>query len=75
MKYTRYVGVCVQSLAVLMTYTSSQSLLQTCDAQCLLRIHKHDACSQASRTLIHRDLAPSRTDNQMGRQASEWAFL
>lgn len=32
MKYTQYVGVCVQSLTVPMTYSSSQSLLQTWDA-------------------------------------------
>ncbi len=50
-----------------------QSLLQTWDAQCLLCIH--DACSQLPRTLIHRDLAPSCTDNQMSIKASEWAVF
>ncbi len=68
-------GCLCSSLTVPVTYTSSQSLLQTRDAQCLFCIHGHDACSQSSRTLIHWDLAPFCTDNQMGRQAIEWVFL
>lgn len=52
-----------------------ESSVPPTDARCLLCIHHHVACSQSSRTVIHRDLAPSRTDNQTGWQAKRVGVL
>lgn len=76
MKCTQYVGVCLQSLTVLMTYTSSHSVphLTTDMRRSVPSLHSWARClftvvqdSDSSRS------GASCTDNQMGRQASEWA--